>query len=67
MEKNMNLHLSKENLQMTDKCMKRWPISLIVMDTQIKVTRRDLPSVRMTILKKIKGKGCENVDKLEIG
>ena len=54
---NMNTHLSKENLQITDKYMKRWPISLIIMDTQIKVARRyHLPSVRMTIIKKIKEK-----------
>lgn len=53
----MNTHLSKENLQITDKYMKRWPISLIIMDTQIKVARRYyLPSVRMTIIKKIKEK-----------
>ena len=53
---------------MTNKYMKRWPVSLIVMDIQIKVTRRyHLPSVRMTIIKKIKEKSSgENVDKLEI-
>ena len=54
---------------MTNKYMKRWPVSLIIMDIQIKVTRRyHLPSVRMTIIKKNQRKSSgENVNKLKIG
>lgn len=52
---------------MTDKCMRKGgQLSLIVMDTQIKVTRRYL-ICQNDYSQKIKEKGCENVDKLEIG
>ena len=65
----MNTHLSKENLQITDKHMKRWPIPLIIMDnTDQSCKEISSPICQNDYYQKNQRKStCENVDKWEIG
>ena len=65
--KELNSHISKEDIQIDNKHTKRWPTSLIIREMQIKTTMRyHLTWVRMATIKKSTNNAGEGMEKREL-
>ena len=61
-EKDLNIHFSKEDIQIANKHMKRFSALLIIREMQVQnAVRYPLPPVRMTIIKKSTNYKCQRM------